>query len=227
MLCFSRDDRSWGLGFDSIYARTWRHFKQARIHVLFSIKGFVRQRNTNSATKNLVWGSFFSLLDRLSVLRWAWLLSKAIRETARDIWKIRLGINLSYCISKGRAAKGVLNITVWEAMRILDRIGVLVRNDWKDQSQGKNENGKNTDGQKVGMSKKHTSPSKIFTLFFKNPFDIGLLTNFIHSMNLYQPWTLCVCGSTMDAIKDFDVKTNSGGESIPKTVILVWSHIFP
>lgn len=50
---FSRDERSWGLGSNSIYARTWRHFKQVRMRVLFSIKGFVRQRHAGSATKNL------------------------------------------------------------------------------------------------------------------------------------------------------------------------------
>lgn len=50
---FSREGRSWGLGCSSISARTWRHFKQVRIRVLFSIKGFVRQRHAGSATKTL------------------------------------------------------------------------------------------------------------------------------------------------------------------------------
>lgn len=50
---FSRDEGSWGLGSNSIYARTWSHFKQVRTRVLFSIKGFVRQKHAGSATKNL------------------------------------------------------------------------------------------------------------------------------------------------------------------------------
>lgn len=70
--------------------------------------------------------------------------------------------------------------------------------------------------ERVAMSKDYISPLQNFTLFFKNLLDTGLLTKSIHLVNIYQAWIFCELGSTMETIKDFDVKKEIGWKGCTK-----------